>query len=353
MSAGVRNEDRARTKALLDNQGGQRDREAAAIIQSCDVWDMTLPWLADQQDLEILRRYKRAGFTFVSATAQDFPPTFEGVQQCIAEVKEMAAQHSDWLTIGISTAEIESGRKAGKLVIGFNVQDLVQIGTDLSRIESLYRCGVRHMLLAYNARNFAADGCAEPADGGLSLFGRRAIREMNRVGMIVDCAHTGRRSSLDAIEISERPPIFSHSGAYSVCAHIRNIHDEQIRACAAREGVIGVVGIGAYLGDANAKSETVFRHIDHIANLVGPKHVGIGTDYVLDMPAVWASIGASKETLWPDPTGTQLYEGGCFQPEQLLELVILMLQHGYAADAITGILGGNFRRIYELIDNKV
>src|SRR5258705_8588111 len=106
---------------------------------------------------------------------------------------------------------------------------------------------------------------------------------MNRVGMTVDCSHTGRRSSLEAIELSERPAIFSRSGAYSVCAHIRNIRDEQIRACAARGGVIGVVGIGAFIGDAKARTESVFRHIDYTATLVGPQHVGLGTDYVKDM----------------------------------------------------------------------
>jgi membrane dipeptidase len=195
-------------------------------------------------------------------------------------------------------------------------------------------------------RNFVADGCAEPADAGLSIFGRQVVHEMNRVGMVVDLTHTGRRSSLEAIEISERPTIFSHSNAYAMCAHIRNIHDDQIRACAAGGGVIGVVGIGAFIGDAEARSESLFRHIDYIASLVGPQHVGLGTDYVPAMQELWTAIRAAKDTSWPDPTGTQLYEGGCVQPEQLPELVDTMLAHGYTADVVRGILGTNFRRIY-------
>jgi membrane dipeptidase len=230
------------------------------------------------------------------------------------------------------------------------VQDTVQLDMDLSRIEALYTIGVRHMLLAYNTRNFVADGCAEPADAGLSNFGRQVVREMSRVGMIVDGSHTGRRSSLEAIELSELPPIFSHSCAYSVCAHIRNIHDEQIRACAARGGVIGIAGIGAFLGDAEAQTESMFRHIDYVATLVGPQHVGLGTDYVKNMAAVWEAIRAAKETSWPDPTGTQLYEGGCFQPEQLVQLVEAMLAHGYPAGVIEGILGANFRRVYTIAE---
>jgi membrane dipeptidase len=264
----------------------------------------------------------------------------------VQRFKEAAQAETDWLIVGSSLAEIEQGRRNGKLVVGLNVQDTLQLGMDLSRIEALHVIGVRHMLLAYNTRNFVADGCAEVADAGLSNFGRQVVREMNRVGMVVDCSHTGRRSSLEAIELSEYPPIFSHSGAYSVCAHIRNIHDEQIRACAQRGGVIGIVGIGAFLGDAAASTESLFRHIDYVATIAGPQHVGLGTDFVKNMPAVWEAFRAQKETAWPDPTGTQLYEGDCVQPEQLGELVEILLAHGYSADSIKGILGGNFKRVY-------
>lgn len=323
-----------------------RDPAVSAILASSEVWDMTLPWLLEQQEMATLARFKRAGFTFVSATAEDFPPTFAGVQRCIDHFKEAAKAEAAWLTIGSSVAEIEQGRRDGKLVVGLNVQDTVQLGTDLSRVEALHAMGVRHMLLAYNTRNFVADGCAEAADAGLSNFGRQVVREMNRVDMVVDCSHTGRRSSLEAIELCERPPIFSHSGAYAVCPHIRNVRDEQIRACAGRGGVIGVVGIGAFLGDPEARTESLFRHVDYIVSLVGSEHVGLGTDFVKNMPAVWEAFRTQKDTAWPDPTGTQLYEGGCFQPEQLAELVEIMLAHGYPTEAIKGILGANFKRVY-------
>jgi membrane dipeptidase len=170
--------------------------------------------------------------------------------------------------------------------------------------------------------------------------------------MVVDCSHTGRRSSLEAIEWSSTPPIFSHSGAYSVCRHIRNIHDDQIRACADRGGVIGVVGIGAFLGDAAARAETMFRHIDHIASLVGPQHVGIGTDFVKDIEQIWDAMRALKDSSWPDPTGTQLYEGGCFQPEQLSRLVEIMLDHGYTPEIVQGVLGENFRRLFSEVEAR-
>ncbi len=323
----------------------------AEILASSDVWDMTLPWVPEYQDLSTLRRFKAAGYTFISATTEDFPATFEGVLSIIQRFKEVAKAEADWLAIGTSLADIDRGRREGKLVIGLNIQDTVQLGMDLSRVGTLYGIGVRHMQLAYNMRNYVADGCAEPSDAGLSIFGCQVVREMHRVGMVVDLSHTGRRSSLEAIGISDRPTIFSHSNAYALCAHIRNVHDDQIRACAAGGGVIGVVGVGAFIGDVQASSESLFHHIDYIVSLVGPQHVGLGTDYNPDPEGAYASMLATKDSMWPDPSGTQLYEGRAVQPEQLAGLVEIMLAHGYSVDVIRGILGANFRRVYAMAES--
>ena len=329
------------------------------ILASADVWDMTLPWLPIYWDISVLARYKRAGYTFVSATLQDWPPTMDGTRRCIDRFKELAKAHESWLSFGSSLAEIEIGRQEGKLVIGFNSQESRLIAEDLSRVEEVYALGVRHMVLAYNVRNLVADGCAEMADAGLSNFGRRLVREMNRVGVVVDCSHTGCRSSIEAIEMSERPVIFSHSNAYAVWPHFRNARDEQIKACAASGGVIGIVGVGAFLGDAAARTESMFRHIDYVAGIVGAEHVGLGTDYVDILPvqdhrARWAAVGASLAS-WPDPAnevcgatdlGLTIDQSHCFQPEQVSALIELMLTRGYSTNAVKGILGGNFRRVY-------
>jgi len=330
----------------------------AAVMSSADIWDMTLPWIPCYWDMQIMARYRQAGYTFVSATLQDWPPTFEGTRQCIERFKAIASPHSDWLIFGSTLDEIERGKRAGKLVVGLNSQETRPVAENLARIAGLRAMGIRHMLLAYNVRNLVADGCAESADAGLSNFGRQVVREMDRVGMIVDCSHTGRRSSLDAIELSQRPVIFSHSNAYAICAHIRNLHDDQIRACAARDGVIGIVGVGAYTGDSRATTESVFRHLDYIVSLVGPEHVGLGTDYVKILPvkdyaAEWEAIAKMdiawphSENAWPNPTGTQIAvdESYCFGPEQLGELIEMMLAHGYPVEAVRGILGGNFKRV--------
>src|SRR5687767_5692686 len=98
------------------NLNSDDNSEAAAILASCDVWEMTLPWLPAYWDMDILARYRRCGFTFISATLQDWPATFEGTASCIERFKELAKPHSHWLTFGSSLAEIEQGRREGKLV---------------------------------------------------------------------------------------------------------------------------------------------------------------------------------------------------------------------------------------------
>src|SRR5687767_8379290 len=177
-----RSNDRLAQASRHRSEGAGVNPTVAAILESADVWDMTLPWIPIYWDLEVLARYKRAGYTFVSLTLQDWPPTFEGMRRCIERFKEMAQPQSAWLTFGSSLADIDRGRRAGKLVVGLNSQETRPIAEDLSRIEALYALGVRHMLLAYNVRNLVADGCAEVADAGLSNFGRQVVREMDRVG---------------------------------------------------------------------------------------------------------------------------------------------------------------------------
>jgi membrane dipeptidase len=334
------------------------DPKVKEILASSDVWDMTLAWVPVYWEMETLRRYKKAGYTFASLTLQNWPPTYERMLELIDKFKAMVAAESDWLAIGRSVAEIEAGKRAGKLVLGFNSQETLIIGHDLSRIESLHAAGIRHMLLAYNVRNLVADGCAEVGDAGLSNFGRMVVKEMDRVGIIVDGTHTGRRSTLEAMELTRRPPIFSHSGAYKVFAHIRNIHDDQIRACAAKGGVIGVVGMGAFLGDLKATTETYFKHIDYMAELVGAEHVGLGTDYVPPVfydEAFMKRLEESGDRFWPPPeigwvdaegNSQRAVEGASIQPEQVGDLVGTMLTHGYSTADVKGILGENFKRVY-------
>src|SRR3569833_3231872 len=119
----------------MSQETAHADAEIAAIFDGVDVWVMTLPWLPIYWDMDVLAGYHAAGYTFISATLQDWPPTFDGTVRCVNRFKAAAAAASDWLTFGSSLAEIEAGRRQGKLVIGLNSQETRPIGEDLSRIE--------------------------------------------------------------------------------------------------------------------------------------------------------------------------------------------------------------------------
>jgi membrane dipeptidase len=153
---------------------------------------------------------------------------------------------------------------------------------------------------------------------------------------------------MEAMEISTAPVIFSHSNAYGVYPHYRNLRDEQIKACAKTGGVIGVNGLGEFLNDHEAASKSMVAHIDYIANLVGPEHVGLGLDYTEDTEGFWRWVDESPD-LWPPNPGQVRTHSKFAQPEQLLELVALMLQAGYTDDIVRGILGLNFKRVCEKV----
>ncbi len=310
------------------------------------VWDMTLPWLAEFADTVTLPRFAAAGIDFISLTvAGDALGPAPALKQ-IGWVRDYVARQPDKFVLVRTVDDILGAKAAGKLALGMHFQGTNPLAGDVSLVETFYDLGVRHMLMAYQLKNLVADGCGERTDAGLSKFGIRMIAEMNRVGMLVDGSHTGHRSSMDAIEACAGPFIFSHSNAHAVFPHYRNIKDDQIKACAASGGVVGINGLGAFLPDDEftANAETMFRHVDHMVNLVGPAHVGIGLDYVKDVPNLIEWVKANADA-WP-PNNGKPYAGSAFaQPEDLARLCDVMCAHGYADDVVRGILGENFLRV--------
>ena len=216
---------------------------------------------------------------------------------------------------------------------------------DIAMVAFYYRLGVRQMLFAYNRNNAAGGGCHDE-DVPLTDFGRAVVDEMNRVGMVVDCSHSGYRTTMEAMERSSAPVIFSHSNPSALTPHGRNIRDDQIRACAATGGVIGLNGIGLFLGDREARTESIFRRIDYVVQLVGPEHAGIGLDYPFPVRGLDIDgLLVTHPEVWPPSAGYGTGEYRNAEPEQLPELTELMLQAGYDEPTVRGILGENFLRV--------
>lgn len=317
---------------------------ADALHDDAVICDLTLPWGPgyDNQDT-VLSRFRDGGIDFVSLTiGLDRMSLEQTIRHIAAERARFARLEGEGIVLAESVDDILAAKRDGKLAVGFHFQGSNPLAGDPKMVGLYYRLGVRHMLFAYNQRNLAADGCHEDSDCGLSRYGRALVREMNRVGMIVDCTHTGHRSTMDIVEHSADPVMFSHSNAWRLVPHDRNIKDDQIDACAAKGGLIGINGVGHFLSeDMVASPEAMFSHIDYMVARIGWRHVCIGIDHVYYGQQMAARRAANPDTFpkgYPAGGKAASYLG----PEDLRAVTRLMVGHGYPDEAVRGILGENF-----------
>lgn len=233
-------------------------------------------------------------------------------------------------------------------------QRWVSVPEELGYVRLFFQLGIRMMHVTYNRRNMLGDGCAETANAGLSDFGRAAIAEMNRVGVIVDVAHSGWRTSLEAAQVSQRPMVASHTTCAALQHHIRAKPDEVIRAICDTGGLIGICCIPGFLG-RTADIAALLDHVDYVVKTFGVDHVGIGTDIAHQsqhaVPAVTKAPPRSRgrtrfEALWPPGA-----LGGDFPRARTLTwtnwplFTVGLVQRGYSDDAIQKILGSNMLRV--------
>ncbi|MDM5196722.1 dipeptidase [Fictibacillus enclensis] len=257
-----------------------------------------------------------------------------------------------------SIHDIYRAKKEHKLGILFHFQNSLPLETDLDLLSIYHRLGVRIIQLCYNVKNFVGDGCDERTDSGLSEFGLNAIREMNRLGILVDLTHSGYQTTIDAIQASEKPLIFSHSNVFNICPSPRNLRDDQIKAIAEKDGVIGVVAYPAFVSTKKQPTtDDLIDHIDYLKKLVGVRHIGIGMDFWEGMDGI-AKIedakklydvllrnGQWKATSYPPPPWR--YPEGVEDPSKFANLTKALLNRGYSEDEVLLILGKNFIRVYK------
>jgi membrane dipeptidase len=322
------------------------ERAAQLHIEAL-VWDNTLPFVpacgSHAAHVRTLGRMVAAGYDCVNLTVSSDNENMAQTISKLAHDRRYFLQHPDCYVLVDKADDVLRAKREGKLAVVFNFQGTLPFERDVGLVELYYRLGVRQALMAYNQRNLVADGCHERTDAGLSRFGMELVQAMNRVGMLVDCTHTGYRSSMDVFEVAQGPVVFSHSNARALWDHERNIRDDQAQACARTGGVIGVVGAGVFMGDNDIRTDTLFRHIDHFVNLIGPEHVGIGLDCVSDVDTLFALVESRPEKY---PANLQYDQRPKFaEPEQVPELTELMLRNNYSDAVVRGILGENWLRV--------
>jgi membrane dipeptidase len=198
------------------------------------------------------------------------------------------------------------------------------------------------MLIAYNRNNAAGGGCLDN-DGGLTKVGREIIDEMERVGMVLCLSHAGERTATEALEYSQNPAIFSHSNPYADTAHPRNISDNLIRACARKGGVVGLSGIGPFLGSNSDLTDHLLRQLRYVIDMIGAEHVGLGLDYVFDRAELDEYVRLNPTIL---PPSINLAGGmAMIEPEAMSAIAEGLARDNLSDREIRGVLGENWLRI--------
>ncbi|MSP82403.1 MAG: membrane dipeptidase [Alphaproteobacteria bacterium] len=326
----------------------QADR-ARDLYAEALVWDAhsCLP-LAPGIDVGVLARHRASGVSYVSINVgMDFNP----LAQCIrvlAAFRGWIARHGDDVVLAGSVADVLAAKRAGKLAVSFDLEGSDMIEGDLDMLRLYRDLGVRQIHFAYNRDNKVAGGC-HGADIGLTPFGKLVVAAVNDLGLIMDCSHTGHRSSLDIMAASRKPVVFSHTCVRALQEHPRNVRDDQIDACARTGGVVGITGIGLFLGQNRVETELYARHIDYVAQRVGAAHAGFGLDFEFLTSASDTPPGFEPTAWWPPEhyRGRGLGASKFVQPEQIRDLPEALLRLGYSDADILGVLGKNFLRVAE------
>lgn len=320
---------------------------AAAVFSEALVWDAHSGFgPSPEVDLSKLAIWKDAGVAYLSVNVGYDVMDWRDTVKSLAAFRRWIMASDDYRLVR-SVDEIRAARAAGRMAVSFDLEGMNALDGSLDMVQLYHDLGVRQMLFAYNRNNLAGGGCHDE-DVGLTAFGRAVIREMNRVGMVVDCSHCSYRTSMEAMAQSAAPVVFSHSNARRLRDHERNIRDEQAKACAATGGVVGVNGVGLFLSAGRPSVEALADHIAHYAALIGTDHVGIGLDYAWDDDEggegdIGAIIGANR-AYWPESQypGTGI---SYLAPDCLRELTEMLLARQFGEGDVRGILGGNFMRV--------
>ena len=297
---------------------------------------------------DIVSRFKKQGVNHLSLSIATDMTNVTATMKMITKTQQYIQQHDDYVLVN-RVDDIQNAKSRNKMAISFMFQGSNPIDKNLDMIDIYYQLGVKSLIIAYNIQNSYGGGCTDKNDNGLTRFGYQLIEKMNQTGMIIDLSHVGIRTSLDAISHSQQPVIFSHVNIGAIHPHPRNITDEQIIACAAGGGFVGIGGNGPLLGDLDAKISTYVDHIDYVVQLVGEDHVALGTDHVY-FQEVFDNFMQKNSVVYPQHYDVpQLNQWHSITPEQLPEIVAEMKKRHYSEDRIKKILGGNFMRVAKAV----
>ncbi|HET7036551.1 MAG TPA: membrane dipeptidase [Thermomicrobiaceae bacterium] len=302
----------------------------------------------------MVRRLLEAGYDACNWTVAGHSDSTEAALNKIAAFFWLRDALPEQLTLVRSAADLDGPPDSGRLRVLLGFQGAEPLAGQFHFVSIMHALGVRVIQLTYNEANRLGSGCLEPRDGGLTHLGRQVVREMNRLGMVVDLTHVGEQTSLDAIAVSNDPVVFSHSNARALRDNPRNLSDTQLRALAANGGVVGVATFADFVGDTREGQPSIARMLDHlcyIAELIGVDHVGVGTDIMETAGAAGVWWNANTKRRYPEICGAmdEAMHGitGFERWEDSINFTEGLVQRGFSEHEIGKIMGGNFRRVFQ------
>ena len=304
----------------------------------------------DEWTDEVFTAFRRSGVSAIQTSLDN--RTLASALADLARWQARFDHHADRLVKVVRGGDIADARRQGRVAVVLGFQNATMIGTDVGNLDELHALGARCIQLTYNARNLLGDGCTERTNAGLSDFGVSVVHRMNELGIVVDLSHCGEQTTRDAIELSARPPAFTHTMCKAVYDHVRAKSDELLRSLADKGGVVGIVMLGYFVGPtAETNLDDYLNHIDHAVKVAGIDHVGLATDF--SMRGIEAT--ATRET-WYVPRLTTFkpsyrvrwppWVKGLDPPERYRNVARGLAKRGYRAGTIEQILGGNWTRYF-------
>lgn len=303
---------------------------------------------------EAFQRIVKGGATVVSLSVSvgsglEGDDTFPKVVQKISRYYQWLDRNSDKALLIANTDDIEEVKKKKQCGILFATQNTTFLQDELELLTVSRRLGIRIIQLTYNYRNSIGDGCTERTNSGLSKLGIELVEQMNKQGIVIDLSHCGDQTTIEAIDISKDPVICSHANTRFLCDNPRNKSDEHVKALAEKGGVIGISAFSPLCKKLQRKRkptiEDYLDHIDHLVELVGADHIGLGTDLdETNTRESWARF-TSKYPEFAGYSFEEMYVSG-LDITRLPEITKGLVARGYSDDEVEKILGGNFMRVF-------
>ncbi len=343
-------------KALALGWNAEASEEARRVHAACEIVDGCAFYL-EKYNWQ-LEQSKAACLNMTIPSV--FDPSSGGAIKETADMLSVVNADPERLVNILTVDDIHEAHRTGRTGILLGAQSCdFMLARDVNAMAQIFsRIGFRVMQIAYNTRSFAADGCVTGTDAGITVQGRALIRALESNGITVDLAHVGQLSTLEAMDLAEKPMIFSHANPKALAFHPRNITDEQIRKCASIGGVIGACAYAPILfdGEHAPTIEHFVNAVCYYVDLVGVDHVGIGLDSNAQ-PGAYVHHDAHRLAASSSPAFEASYRAGkgkasantdgILSLANHLNIVDKLLKRGFSAEEVRKIMGGNFIRVFE------